>query len=217
MRGPPAAIQPEARAARKTTPINPPIDVTLGIRKTMAAMPAAAPIPHPRKRSACFSTVSAAVPRETMIAGDQAGMDAWPVQQQIDDVAEHRRAGRLQRVMDVRRVGEGVRKEKARLGLRRRLRRGRQVRVARQKPTAQRAIPRARSSPSAPAPPRPPGSPVRSPPDSRPCRGWRPCPQRSRRCDRQMGGGERRLTAIGEEVDDRQDDDRRSRDALQSA
>ena len=39
MRGPPAAIQPEASEPANTIAINAPIEVTSGIRKTMAAMP----------------------------------------------------------------------------------------------------------------------------------------------------------------------------------
>ena len=50
------------------------------------------------------------------VAGDERGVDAGPVELRIDHIAEHRRAGRLQRIADVIDVRESVGQEKSALG-----------------------------------------------------------------------------------------------------
>ena len=58
------------------------------------------------------------------VAGDHAGMDVRPVQQLIQQVAEHRRRGGLQRMLDIVGIAERIRLEEARRsGGRRRMRR----------------------------------------------------------------------------------------------
>ena len=64
--------RPMRNAARNTTAIRAPIEVISGIRKTIAAIPAAAPIRQPRMRNVSFSRRLRRRAQRHDIAGDQA-------------------------------------------------------------------------------------------------------------------------------------------------